>query len=146
MSKLVPIITAVAVVVGGGSFYGGMKYAESKNPRGGFSRADIQNLSPEERQARLQQLGTTGRGVRGNGGGFTNGEIISKDDKSVTVKLPDGGSRIVFLSGETQIMKSAAGSPGDLVIGAQVTVNGSQNQDGSITAETVQLRPNPSPR
>jgi len=151
MNKLIAIVIATAVVVGGGAFFGGMKYAESKSPRGRLSQADfqnLQNLSPEERQQRLQELGANAGGFRGgsgggqrNGGGLTSGEIISKDDKSVTIKLRDGGSKIVFLSDSTEIWKSTAGALSDLEIGKNISVNGTANSDGSITAQTIQLRP-----
>jgi len=150
MNKLIAIVIATAVVVGGGAFYGGMKYAQSKAPQGRLSQADFQNLqnfSPEERQQRLQELGANAGGFRGgqrggNAGGFTTGEIISKDDKSVTVKLRDGGSKIVFLSDSTEITKSAAGTLSDLEVGKNISVNGTTNSDGSITAQLIQLRPN----
>ena len=150
MNKLIAIVIATAVVVGGGAFYGGMKYAQSKVPQGRLSQADFQNLqnfSPEERQQRLQELGANAGGFRGgqrggNAGGFTTGEIISKDDKSVTVKLRDGGSKIVFLSDSTEITKSAAGTLSDLEVGKNISVNGTANSDGSITAQSIQLRPN----
>lgn len=151
MNKIIPVVIAVVVVVGGGAFFGGMKYAESKSPRGGFAQADfqnLQNLSPEERQQRIQQLGANAGGFRGgsggnrSGGGFTAGEIISKDDKSVTVKLQDGGSKIIFLSDSTEITKSAKGTLGDLEVGENVSINGTANSDGSVTAQSIQLRPN----
>jgi len=149
MKKLIPIVIITAVVVGGGAFYGGMKYQESKTPQrpaaGNFQ--NLQNLSPEERQQRLQELGTNAGGSRAGrtggqaGGGFTSGEIISRDDKSITVKLQDGGSKIVFLSDSTEVTKSAQGSLGDLTVGTQISVNGTANSDGSVTAQTIQLRP-----
>lgn len=154
MNKLITVVIAVAVVVGGGAFFGGMKYAESKSPRGGLAQADfqnLQNLSPEERQQRMQELGANaGGGFRGGagggqrgGGGLTVGEIISKDEKSVTVKLQDGGSKIIFLSDSTEITKSAAGTLGDLEVGKNISVNGTANSDGSVTAQSIQLRSNP---
>src|SRR3989338_5136266 len=150
MNKLIAIVIATAVVVGGGAFFGGMKYAESKSPRGRVSQADfqnLQNLSPEERQQRLQELGANaGAGFRGGAGGgqrgrggFTAGEIIAKDDKSVTVKLRDGGSKIIFFSDSTEISKSAEGTSSDLEVGKSITVNGVANSEGSVTAETIQL-------
>ncbi len=141
MNKLIVSVIAVAVVVGGGAFFGGMKYAESKSPRGQFSR---QGLSANVGDAFGQyHAGGAGRQFGGQrGGGFTGGEIISKDDKSVTVKIQNGGSRIVFFSDSTTVTKSAPGSLNDLTVGAQIFVNGSQNSDGSVTAQTIQLRPN----
>ena len=82
-------------------------------------------------------------GTRGerNSGGFVVGEIILKDDKSVTVKLNDGGSKIIFTSDSTSVTKSAQGALSDLQIGTQILANGMPNQDGSITAQTIQLSP-----
>ncbi|MBI5732249.1 MAG: hypothetical protein HY982_02725 [Candidatus Magasanikbacteria bacterium] len=149
MNKFLPIILVTIIVVGGGAFYGGVKYAESKNPRGQFSRADFQNLSPEERRERLQELGANaggsrgglGGGQRGGAGGFITGGIISKDDRSVTIKLQDSGSKIVFLSDSTEITKFAEGTLTDLEVGKNISVNGAANPDGSLTAQTIQLRP-----
>ncbi len=142
----------MVVVIGGGAFFIGMKYAESKNPRrlwqGNFQ--DLRNLSLEELQQRLQELGANpGSGFRGGftggqqgvGGGFAAGEIISKDEKSITVKLRDGGSKIIFLSDSTEIIKPAKGTLNDLEIGKNIVVNGVANSDGSISAKAIQLRP-----
>lgn len=137
----------VAIAVGGASFYGGMKYAESRGQRGEFSRANFQNLSSEDRQQRIREFGANvggglGSGQRGGSAeGFIVGEIISKDDKSVTIKLRDGGSKIVFFSGSTEITKSASGSMNDLVAGKNISVSGAVNSDGSITAQSIQFRP-----
>jgi len=143
MKKFLPIFIAIVIIVGGGSFYGGMKYAESKKSaagaRNGF--ANFGNLTPDQQQ-RFGQVGGTGRtGARLGGANVTSGEIISADDKSVTVKLPDGGSKIIFFSESTKITKSVDGSVADLTAGETIMANGTANQDGSITAETIQLRP-----
>jgi len=69
------------------------------------------------------------------------GEIIAKDEQTVTVKLSDGGSKIVFFSDTTQIDKFAAGTLADLEIGMTIIANGTANQDGSVVAKTIQLRP-----
>ena len=140
MKKILPIIIILVVVVGGGAFFGGMKYAQSKQLKNG----NFGNLSATERQQRFQQMGGNDAAPTGNkqgGANSTSGEIISQDDKSITVKLNDGGSKIIFYSDATQVMKFAEGAVTDLKIGENVMVNGSSNSDGSITAKSIQLRP-----
>jgi len=67
--------------------------------------------------------------------------VISKDEKSLTIKLPDGSSKIVFFSDSTEISKTTEGTIDDIEIGKQIMVSGDQNSDGSITAKTIQLSP-----
>ena len=121
--KTIILIFIVAMaVVGGGAFYGGMKYVESNSPAGGLR-------------------GFRNGKIEGGFSGITAGEIISRDDKSITVKLKDGGSRIIFFSDAMEITKLARGSLNDLAVGAEIRVNGSQNSDGSVTAQSIQLSP-----
>jgi hypothetical protein len=144
MKKILPILILTVLIVGGGAFFAGMKYGQSRGSNS-LSRADFQNLSPEERQQRMQQTGTVGgfRGMGGNnrGNDFVLGEIISKDDASITVKLLDGGSKIVFFSNSTSITKSTDGAFGDLETGKTIMINGITNSDGSVTATNIQIRP-----
>jgi hypothetical protein len=69
------------------------------------------------------------------------GEIISKDDKSITVKLQDGSSKIVMLSTTTQINKAQTVDATSLVVGETVRVIGNVNADGSVTAQDIQINP-----
>lgn len=139
MNKLISVAAIVAVVVGGGAFYGGMKYAEGKSPRGRFQ----QGLGANAGDAFGQDHGGGPRGQGGqrSGGGFASGEIISKDDKSITVKMRDGGSKIIFYSDTTEVGKFVNAMVADLEVGKNVTVNGTANQDGSLTAQSIQIRP-----
>ncbi len=149
MKKIFIII--ILAIVGSGAFYGGMEYAKNRGTGDSSSLGNfqnLQNLSPEERAQMRQQFGANiGSAPRGGqfgerlGNGFINGEIIAKDDQSITIKLPDGGSRIVFFSESTDITKSASGSVDDLTENEQVIVNGQENSDGSYTAATIQIRP-----
>ena len=145
MKKVLPIIIAL-IIIGGGTFYGGMKYTENKYPEKAFSGSVPQNFSPEERQQKIQQMGVRGMGL-GSGkigsqtdSGFATGEIISKDDQSVTIKFRDGGSKIIFYSDNTEVSKFVSGTSKDFEVGKSVVINGKTNQDGSITAELIQLR------
>lgn len=133
--KKIPIVTVVLVlVVGAGGFYAGMKYQEGKRPV--FSRqfGDGQG----SRGGGQLQSGTNRMGFRP-----VTGEIISSDDKSITVKLTDGSSKIVLLSEKTEINKADKANAVDLKVGEKVAVFGSDNSDGSITAANIQLNPIP---
>lgn len=134
-------IIITAIVAGGIMFFVGTKFAPN------ISSQDFQNLTPQQRRERLQQFGSPGTGMRNamfsnRDGAFINGEIIAKDDKSITIKLRDGGSRIIFYSATTEISKFVSGTADDLIIGKNITVIGKTNSDNSITAQTIQLRPN----
>ncbi|MDO8583435.1 MAG: hypothetical protein Q7R51_02800 [bacterium] len=101
-----------------------MKYQQNKQQsgRGGFGQ-----------NAQFQ------RGRFNAGQRPVSGQIISVDDKSITVKLRDGSSKIIILSDKTTITKSTNGAKDDLKTDAQVVIFGTTNSDGSITADTVSL-------
>ena len=84
------------------------------------------------------------RGTRNVGGfgGFVNGKIIAKDSNSITVQTvsPVGGSKIIFLDSNTKVAKTVDGKITDLTIGEQVSVTGAANPDGSVNAQSVQIR------
>ena len=131
MKKNVLIIIAVIalLIVGGGSFYSGMLYGKGQ-------------AAALATSARASFAGRTGR--PGNAvAGFTTGTIISKDSTSITLQLPSstGGSKIIFYSNSTQINKTTTGNPTDLTNGTTVSVTGTTNSDGSITANSIQIRP-----
>jgi hypothetical protein len=121
----------------GGAFYGGMEYQKTKMPR----RMTFAGNIPGGANGGQRAGGNAAFGRGGAGGGFVSGEIIGKDDKSVTVKMPDGSTKIIFYSGSTSVGKATAGSADDLVVGEQVTATGTTNSDGSVTAQNIQIRP-----
>ncbi len=130
MKKTNLIIIAVVVIlaVGGGSFYFGMSYGKSQNTRPNFTAGNFQGM-------RANRTGA-------NGGNFILGSIISSDTTSITLQLPgNAGSKIIFYSDKTQISKMASGSISDLANGTSVSINGTTNPDGSVTAQSIQIRP-----
>ncbi len=121
------ITVVVAVIVGAVAFFGGMQYQK-------MQRAYLAG-GTAGRAGRFGQAGANGnfRPVRG--------EIIASDDKSITVKLMDGSSKIVLLSGNVAITEATSAGKTALVNGKQVMVFGAANPDGSVTAQNIQLNP-----
>lgn len=121
-----PFLIAVILVmiVGAGAFYGGMKYQQSKMPG-----------LPENFQRLREQAGQrAAQGLRP-----VNGTIISQDEESITIKLPDDSSKIILLTENSTINKTEEGSMEDLPEGIEVMVFGQENSDGSITAQNIQI-------
>jgi|GEM_PF-1073014 len=89
-----------------------------------------------------------GNGNRFRGGAAGNranrgvmGQITGKDDKSLTVKLPDGSSKIVIISDKTTYQMMTSAKKDDVAQGKSVRVMGITNQDGSVTADSVFINP-----
>ncbi len=137
MQKLVAPLVIGALVLIAGAFYGGMRYQQAKAPAMGATR-----LGAGPGGAGAFQGRRGGAAGAPNGVGLLAGEVLTKDANSLTLKLRDGGSRIVFYSSSTRVSKMADGNIADVSTGTTVSVNGAANQDGSVTAEMIQLRPN----
>lgn len=85
-----------------------------------------------------------GNGSRATGrmlGGNILGEILKLDEQSVTVKVANSGTRLVFLSEKTQVTKTEPAGVADLAAGVSVRIMGSSNQDGSVSAQSIQILP-----
>ena len=98
LKKFLPIIILVIVVVGAGSFYGGMVYGKSSS-KGSLAR----DFNPEQFGANITGMGqrggrVNGTGTVGAGGGFVSGEVMNQDEQSITLKLQDAGTKIIFFS------------------------------------------------
>lgn len=130
-NKQIIITLVVAIIVGAAAFFGGMQY--QKFQRNVFFTTN----GGEGGRFGGARFGQGGRG------GFTPviGQITESDDKTMTVKMQDGSSKIVVLSGTSSINKSSAGTKSDLKAGETVAVFGSTNSDGSVTAQSIQLNP-----
>ncbi len=124
-------IIGCAILIGGGAFYGGMTYAKTQTKS--TSRVGMGAFTG-------MRGGAVGGIGRPNGVGFLNGEILSKDASSLTVRLRDGGSKVVYYSSSTTVGKVSTGTIDDVSVGKDVTVNGTANPDGSLAATTIQMR------
>lgn len=135
MKNNIALVAILALIVGGAAgFFGGMQYQKSQRPSyGQYAGAGAGG-----------GFGTRGgsgvTGARRNGNGAI-GTILSVDANSITVKLNDGSSKIVLLTGTTSINKAATAAASDLTVGETVSAFGTTNTDGSITATNVQINP-----
>lgn len=116
-------VIIIVVLVGAGAFFGGMQYQKS------------------QRASRIGQFGQQFANRGGQNGRSVSGNIINSDDNSLTVKLADGSSKIILLSGSTVVNKQTTGSKADLKNEERVLVIGKENSDGSLTADSVSLNP-----
>lgn len=135
------IFVIVAVLVAAGAFYGGQMLGKSQVSAQGASRNLLSGGQNFQRG-----MGRNG----GAGGGFISGQIIAKDSQSITVEFRNSSStssanstKIIFFSGSTPITKSVNGTADDLAVGVNVSIIGTANSDGSITAQSIQVRPTP---
>ncbi len=125
-STLVGVMMLVAAVLG---FLGGIQYQKSTVPTFG-------NRNQMYAQG-------NGQAQRQMGGGMQRiiGEIVSVDDTSITVKLPDNSSKIVLIADTTGFSKSSKGSKADLKVGVKIGVFGTVDTEGTVTAQDVQINP-----
>ncbi len=130
------ITVVLAVLVGAGAFFAGMQYQKSQVT--GFAQGG-QFRSGMTGQGQLGQSSQGRRVFQNNGSRPVNGEIISADSKSVTVKLTDGSTKIIILSSTTAINKASQVNPSDLKTGERIVVFGTENSDGSVTAQNISI-------
>lgn len=133
MKNNMVVTILLLIIFTGGGFFAGTKYQQSKSPvLGQFN----------DRQGGMNARGGGQQnGNRKMGGGQVVGEIMSVDDKSITVKMTDGSSKIVLLVDNTNINKASTASKSDLMVGEKVAIFGTTTTDGSVTATNIQLNP-----
>lgn len=135
--KIIIAVIATAVIAGAAGYYGGIKFGGAK----GVSFTAGQFGANGQRMMRNTN-GIGGGANRGAGGGFISGEVASVDNSGFTVKLRDGSSKIVLLPGSAEVNKMVAGEKTDIQAGKTVMITGQVGADGSVVAQTVQIRPN----
>lgn len=118
MKKAILIIGAVvlAVVLAGGSFYGGMAFQRSQT-QGRFLRG---------------QNGAAGRGF----GGGISGQVSSLNGNTMTLNTANN-TFTVDLGSSTTVLKANSDTPSDLSQGEQVIVTGQRDSSGNFVASEV---------
>ncbi|HUO75656.1 MAG TPA: hypothetical protein VMU12_01950 [Candidatus Paceibacterota bacterium] len=127
MKNILISVVVTAIVAGGAGYWLGNSHGQS--------------MATAQRAQRFGQATGTGTANRSAFGGAVTGDVISVDATGFTVNMQTGGSRIVIVPASATIMKSTAGALSDVSVGTHVTVIGSANSDGSVTAQSVQIRP-----
>jgi len=128
----------VAVVVAIVAFYGGVQDQLRQSKPSGSGSFMGREMGAGMNRDGAQKFGQDRAGAP-MGMRPVSGEIISQDDTSLTIKLDDGSSKIVILADSTNISKNTTAAKNDLKVGEKITVFGTTNTDGSMTAENVSL-------
>ncbi|MDH7487706.1 MAG: DUF5666 domain-containing protein [Anaerolineae bacterium] len=149
MSRTLRVVLGVIVVLilVGGSFYGGTLYGKQQ-ALAQLPEAFRQRLAQFGQQRAQAGTGTPqaqpGQGgfarFGGQGGGLI-GQIEEINGDTLIITNFEGQQTRVQVTETTLIEKYASVTVAELEPGEQVIVSGSENEDGSITARSVQVAP-----
>jgi len=142
ISPLVAVVTGalcLGVGFGGGVWYQGTQRVNN-------FRQGMGNFGANQQQGgqRIQnnQNGNWGNGQMGmRGGNLVSGEVTAKDEKSITVKMNDGSSKIVVVGESTKYTISSEASASEVEVGTKVAVFGEMTNDGTTTATSIEVNP-----
>ena len=132
-------ILLVALVVAGGSFYGGTVYGKGQ-AQTAFTGPGNLGSGP----VGMAPGGTPPAGMGqpgGNQAGMLVGQITEISATTLTITDSNGKQTHVNVSDTTLIEKQASVTLADLTQGETVMVSGSQQSDGTINARSVQAAP-----
>ncbi len=138
---LVPIVAALAIAVV--AFAGGFAVANAtatKAPASaGVNGGGFQGVPNASGRPRNGGFGGGASGANAGFGGGASGTVGSVSSDQMTITTAAGGSRIVLLTPTTNVTEvtSAPKTPADITSGKTVTVIGTSNPDGSVTATQV---------
>ena len=135
MKNIYLVTAVVAILVGAGGFFAGMKYQQGR----GFSMEAMNDMRAGGMGNRMAGQRSVAGVQHTDNSGMIVGEVIDKDETSFTVKLADESTKIVLLSESTTISKSEDAMTEDLETGARLMVFGEENSDGSVTAQNIQV-------
>ncbi len=121
-------IGILVVLVVGGSFFAGTLVGESRARQGFFQG----RLGGQGGQFQRQ-----GQPPGGRPGGGIMGTIKSAQGDALIITTSQGDTQ-VQTTDTTVVEKYTTASVGDLKVGERVVVSGTPNDDGSITAQSIQ--------
>ena len=129
-----PGLTAVlgSIVAAGALFAGGLLVGHATGSSATTSQAAGVFGDPASRPS-----GDSAFGGGGLGGGFTSGEITAIDGNTVTLKASDGSTVTVSTTDGTTVTTTTDASVADLGVGDTVTVIGSTDSSGTVTAQAI---------
>jgi hypothetical protein len=148
------VVAVVVLALAGGAFFGGMKLGQNqviKNPMQYLAGADGafpiragngQFPGGAGTDAQGGQFpgagGTPGAGFQGRGVAASADTIQAIDGDTITLNTADGSVKVIT-SDTTYIQKYMSVTVADLAVGDSVTVQGTNNDDGSITARSIRV-------
>jgi len=130
------IISLITLAIG---FIGGFIYQKSKTPsftRNGQFQTAGGNSSNRSGARGANGTGTPNQRIMSK---ETVGEITSVDSSSLTIKTPDGGSKIIMISDSTTINQATKVDKTSLKVGSQISISGDQNTDGTVTGKIINI-------
>lgn len=71
------------------------------------------------------------------GAGFTSGTIVSINGDTIIVQAADGTQKSITTTASTKVTQTSAGSVSGLTTGETITVVGTTDSTGNVTATTV---------
>lgn len=135
MKKSLPIVIAIVIAVVAGAFVGGLKYGQAHASTG--PELDPSAFGGMQGAGGLpQDASVANRAFSGN---MVSGEITAVDGHTLTISLPDGTTQKVVVDDSAQITKQASGTVADLTVGETIVATGTENEDGSVSADTIRL-------
>lgn len=66
--------------------------------------------------------------------------VLSVTPSSLTVKLPNGNTEVVYVSGSTKYTLQTPATSSNVSQGQSIIVSGSNNSDGSVTANNITIK------
>lgn len=138
MKKNILLVLIATVFIICSSFYAGVRY--EKNVKIPFESRLTAGLSNIRNQSVSAPRALGNRFQRDAEGGNISGKVVSNENNTVTVQLQNGGTKLVIVPLSAVVTKSNVVKISDITNDQYVMVSGKINTDGSITAQSIQIR------